>query len=444
MKRYLLSLLFGSLAATASLSAADWPSWLGENMDATWRESGIIEDFNSAEPKTLWRTPAGLGYSGPTVAEGKVFVTDYVKATGDIVNNPGGKVELTGQERIRALDLKMGEEIWSHAYDETYFLSYPAGPRAVPTVADGKVYFLGAEGKFTCLNAATGEVLWSKDFQDDYGAETPIWGYASHPLVYDGLVYTLVGGEGSVVVAFDAETGEEKWKGLSATEIGYSPPSIIEAGGVKQLMVWHSDALNSLNPATGEVLWTMPLKPNYGMAVMAPRKVGDLLFASGIGRVGALYRLASDSPGAELEWKSTPKNGVYCANSTPFILGDVIYGCDTDTSMLTAVDLYTSDRLWETSIPTLGPDGDARARHGTAFLTYHEPTGMFYLFSETGELIIADLTRGGYHEVSRWKALEPTNEAFGRPVVWTAPAFAEKSVFLRNDKEIIRVDLSVE
>ncbi len=423
-----------------TIHADDWPRWLGPNMDATWREAGIATDL--ADPKVLWRVEAGLGYSGPTVANGRVFVADYVKATGDITNNPGGKDALTGQERLRALDAETGEEIWAHAYDQDYFLSYPGGPRAVPTVADGKVYFLGAEGKLLCLNAENGELLWSKDFAKDYEAETPIWGHSAHPLVHGDLLYCMVGGEGSVVVAFDKNTGEEKWRALSATEVGYCPPTIIEQAGVEQLITWHSDALNALNPATGELLWSLPHKPKFGMSIMAPRKTGDYLFASGIGRIAALIELATDKPGAEIVWRSKPKEAVYCANSTPFILGDTIYGVDIDTSALMAVDLKTAERLWETTQATVGPNGPARARHGTAFLTYHEPSGNFFLFAETGELIIAELSREGYKELARWKALEPTNNAFGRPVVWTAPAFAMKSAFLRNDKEVFRVSLA--
>ncbi len=422
--------------------AANWPTWLGERMDSTWRETGINENFATQHPTILWRVPADLGYASPAVADGKVYLFDYVRESGEVTNAPTGKDKLTGQERVRCMNAETGEIIWSYAYDQSYFLSYPSGPRCMPSVADGRVYTLGAEGKLSCLSVEKGGLLWQKDFKEMYGAETPLWGHAAHPLLYGRLVICVVGGEGSVAVAFDKNTGEEKWRALSAAEPGYCPPSIIEHAGVKQLLIWHGEALNALSPLTGDVLWSLGLKPSFGMAIMPPRKVGDVLFASGIGKIGALIQLGSPTTDPKFVWKSTPKTGVYCANSTPFILGDTIYGCDIDTSSFMAVDLSSAERLWSSTKPTLAADAPAGARHGTAFITYHEPSGRFFLFSETGDLIIAEPSRQAYKEISRWHALDPSNTAFGRPVVWSAPAYAMKSAFIRNDKELIRVDLS--
>ena len=105
-------------------------------------------------------------------------------------------------------------------------------------VANGKVYALGAEGNLWCLNAQTGEVIWSVDYVKDYGAETPMWGFAAHPLVDGDLLYCVVGGEGSVAVAFNKNTGKEVWRALSAREPGYCPPSIIEHAGARQLLIF--------------------------------------------------------------------------------------------------------------------------------------------------------------------------------------------------------------
>jgi hypothetical protein len=179
------------------------------------------------------------------------------------------------------------------------------------------------------------------------------------------------------------------------------------------------------------------------MSIMAPQKSGNKLFASGIGRVGAVMELDDEKPGARFLWKAKPKEGLFAANVTPLIIDGVIYGCDIDTSAFTAASLETGERFWQTTLPTLGEENPERGgRHGTAFLTLHEESGRLYLFAETGHLIIAEATPDAYTEISRAKVLEPTNEAFGRPVVWAAPAFAMKSVFVRNDKELIRVNLA--
>ena len=178
------------------------------------------------------------------------------------------------------------------------------------------------------------------------------------------------------------------------------------------------------------------------MSIMPPRKSGDKLFASGIGRIGALMELEDAEPSAVIKWRGKPKNCVYCANSTPYILGDVIYGVDVDTSALMAVGLKDGERIWTTTEPTLAPGAPARSRHGTAFLVYHEGNGQFWIFNEAGDLILAELSREGYEEIARQHVLEPTNEAFGRKVVWSMPAFAGKAAFLRNDRELVRVDLA--
>lgn len=443
MKSVLLSLLGISLSA-ASLNADDWPHWLGPERDAVWREKGVIEEFPESGPEVLWRTPISLGYSGPAVAQEKVYVSDYLVEEGEVYNNPSSRSPLKGRERIQCLDLESGDVLWSHEYQRPYNLSYPSGPRAMPTVADGKVYHLGAEGNLLCLDAASGTVVWEKDLQQEYEIESPIWGFSGHPLVMGDTLYCLVGGEGSVAVAFDKDTGEEKWRALSAVEPGYSPPTLIEQAGVQQLLIWHSESINALNPADGSVYWSLPLRPNFGMSIIAPRKSGDLLFASGIGRVGAVIELAIDEPTADFLWKASPRDAVFCANSTPFIDNGVIYGCNVDTSEMIAADLKSGDRLWSSYQPTLNLESrpERSARHGTAFITKHEASGKFYLFAETGDLVIAELSKEGYKELDRAHVIAPTGEAFGRSVVWTAPAFAEKSVILRNDQEIIRVNLA--
>lgn len=421
--------------------AADWPQWLGEQRNGVWEEEGVIAEFPESGPEVSWRVPIGLGYSGPAVANGKVYLMDYQKEGGQIVNNPGKAVEITGKERVICLDAETGKLAWEHAVDRPYALSYPAGPRATVTVSGGHAYALGGMGHLTCLNAETGDLVWEKDLVKTYQPGFPIWGYSAHPLVHDGMVVTMVGGEGSSVVALDAKTGEEKWKALSSKEPGYCPPSVIEYAGTEQLIVWTPTELAALKPKSGEVLWKTPLKPNFNMSIAIPQFSDGKLYASGIGRVGALYQLDDEKPGIEMLWRGQPKTGLYSANPTPIIVGDTMYGADVDTSNLTAVALKDGERLWTTTLPVTGEEG-SRVRHGTGFLTHHAPSGRFYLFNEVGELIIAELSPKGYKELSKAKVVEPTNEAFGRKVVWSAPAFAMRSAFVRNDKELVRVDLA--
>lgn len=429
------------IAIAGLVMADDWPQWLGPDRDGTWHEQGVIAEFPETGPGVRWRVPVGLGYSGPSVADGKVFLMDYVKSDGELINNPAMAVPLKGRERVLCLDAETGKKIWEDAVGRDYELSYPAGPRATVAVAGGRAYALGAMGQLRCLDVDDGRPLWEVDLVEKYSPEFPIWGYSAHPLVHGDLVITMAGGDGSAVVALDAETGEEEWTALSAGEPGYSPPSIVEWAGREQLIVFTPEEVAALVPASGEVLWSQPLKPNYRMSIAAPQFEDGLLYASGHGRVGALFRLDSGKPAAERVWTGKPKTSLYSANATPVIAGGTMYGADADTSSLIAVDLDEGERLWQETEAVVGGH-EGGGRHGTVFLTRHEPSGRFYLFNEVGELIIAELSPERYTELDKAKVLEPTNEAFGRPVVWAAPAFALKSAFVRNDEELVRVDLA--
>ncbi|MDP6446476.1 MAG: PQQ-like beta-propeller repeat protein [Pirellulaceae bacterium] len=413
----------------------EWPQWLGPRHDSVWRETGVVLGFSAQGPKVKFRTPVGLGYSGPAVAGGRVFVTDYVKSSGQIANNPGGRNKLTGKERTVCIDARNGDVLWKYEYDRPYALSYAAGPRCTPVVDGDRVYVLGAEGDLYCLAVKDGSEVWRRSLTKDYKTTTQIWGFAAHPLVHGDLLYCVVGGAGSVAVAFDKRTGREVWKALSASEAGYCPPTLVDNGGSEELLIWHPEALNGLDPASGKVRWSRKLQPNYKMAITAPRKSGDYLFASGIGSIGALYKYEKGEP--EVVWRGKSKTAVYSANTTPFIENGVIYGCDCHSGALTAVSMEDGERLWQTFKPTTG---NRRGSHGTAYIVKNQD--RFVLFAETGDLIFAEFSASGYNEVSRAHIVDPTNECFGRPVVWSHPAFAYRCAFVRNDKELVCVDLA--
>ncbi len=436
---WVASLTFLFLSASPAVGD-DWPQWLGPKRDSVWREQGIVDRFPQQGLRVLWRVPVGYGYAGPAVADGRVFLMDYQLRSGEVTNNAGRPDRLEGAERVLCLDAADGKLLWKHEYDRPYAISFGGGPRCTPTVDGQLVYALGAEGNLSCLESPTGNVVWSKDFVKDYGAKSPFWGVAAHPLIDGDLLFCVVGGPGSVAVAFDKRTGREVWRSLSAGEQGYCPPTMIEYGGRKQLVIWHAESVNGLDPASGQVYWSVPLKPNSGMAITAPRQLGSYLLASGYGDVAVLLKLDDAKPAVEVVWRGKARNAVYCCNSTPFLEDGTIYGCDISTGALMGVRMSDGERLWQTVEPTLG--GGRRGRYGTAFIVKHED--RFFLFSETGDLILAKLSPQGYTELSRFHVLEPTSPTFGRTLVWSHPAFADKSVFARNDQELVRVSLAAE
>ncbi len=424
------------------LAADDWPHWQGPRSDGVWREKGILDTFPAGGPPVRWRVPVGAGYSSPAVANGRVFLTD--RPNSDTRGNPGGALQrasLDGRERVLCLNESDGRILWEYAYDCPYNISYPSGPRASPTVAGDRVYTLGAEGDLHCLDVATGRVVWARSFKRDFGVTTQTWGFASPPLVEGKHVICLVGGEGHTVVAFDRETGREAWRALNAREPGYAPAIVIEAGGRRQLVVWDSDAISGLDPATGTVFWSEPFKTKMAHAIGTPRHHGDFLFISSFFDGSLLLRLDRTEPKVTVEWKikgvsEVRPEGLHSLMSTPFIEDGHIYGV-CSFGQLRGLKLATGERLWETIVPTR-IDGKP-ARWTTAFLVRHE--GRFFIYNETGDLIIARLTPEGYEELSRTHLLDPTNRAGGRDVHWSHPAFANGHVFVRNDRELLRVDL---
>src|SRR5207245_6968977 len=134
-----------------------------------------------------------------------------------------------------------------------------------------------ADGWLCFLGAGEGSVLGSKDFKKARGAQTPLWGFSGHPLIDGKKLICLAGGEASTVVAFDKDTGKELWRALNAKEPGYSSPMIFEAGSKRQLIVWHPEAANSLDPETGKLYWSETFKARSGMSIATPRKLNDLL-----------------------------------------------------------------------------------------------------------------------------------------------------------------------
>lgn len=452
MPRLCLVLLLVSSAGLTT--AADWPHWRGPRHDAVWREEGLIESLPEGELDTTWRVPCELGYAGPAVADGRVYLFEYERSRGEITDNPGARDKLEGVERLRCLVSETGEEVWRHEYDRPYFVSYPSGPRCTPTVDGDRVYILGSEGDLKCLSTADGSVVWSKSFVDDYAAPTPQWGHSAHPLVDGDTLYCLVGGEGSVAVAFDKFTGEEKWRALSApsinNECGYCPPTMIMNRGVNQLVVFHPEAVCGLDPETGEQAWSVPIRSSYGMSIAQPIKLdsldGPTLFVTGYGGPSVHFRLPAGGEEPQIVWNGSPKTSVSAANATPTksAHAGLLYGIDANSSSLCAINMVNGERLWQTQKPTLGSDARSRARHGTVFAVRENDSARFWLASETGDLILARLTPEKYEEIGRKRLLEPTGDAFGRPVWWSHPAFAEKAIFARNDKEIVRVNLAAE
>ena len=459
MRAACLSVLVACHAAPAA--AADWPQWMGPNRDGVLVEPDLRDKFPAGSPQVEWTAKVGLGYAGPAVAAGKVFVMDRTLAADTAAaTNPFAKTLEKGQERVRCFDAATGADVWTRGYDCPYRISYAAGPRCTPSIDGDRVYALGAMGDLHCLTAATGAVLWAKNFPNDYGSAVPLWGFAAHPLVDGGNLICLAGGtDGRLVVAFDKLTGTEKWHALSFDgDFGYNPPVVATLAGRRTLVVWHPKAVVGLDPATGSKLWTVPMSVKAALTAPQLRVQGDRVFATSFYEGSTLIEVTAAGP--RVVWKSKAKGekpnqttDLSSIMPTPVWQADHIYGIDS-YGELRCLEAAAGRRVWSTMQATRGrltPDrvkareepSDAQPwseRWANAFLT---PCGdKTLLFNEQGELILAKLTPAGYAELDRVVVLEPTNKLAGRPVVWTHPAYADGSCFARNDEKLVRVKVT--
>jgi outer membrane protein assembly factor BamB len=423
-----LATLLTLAAISGTTTADDWPQWGGPQRDLVWREKGIVRTLPTKGllPR-VWSTPIGEGYSGPAVAGNRVYITDFL---------PDSR-----QERIHALDAATGKIIWTHSYPVRYSISYPAGPRMTPVIENDRVYTIGGMGHMFCLSTADGSVLWKKNFVSDFGTKLPIWGMVASPLIDGRQLITLVGGtKGSLVVSFDKLTGKELWRSLEDAMIGYSPPVIFTFGKTRQMIIWHPDAVSSLDPSNGQLIWQVPFRVRAGLTISTPRRVGNQLFVTAFYNGPLMIEVASDGRTAKVAWKGKSDSeirtdGLHSIISTPVFTAGHIYGV-CSYGELRCLDARTGKRVWE-SLAATGKD-----RWWNAFLVPHED--RFFIHNEQGELIIAKLSPKGYHEISRAKLVEPTRKVRRRMTIWSHPAFAHKSVFARNDKELVRVSLAAD
>ena len=446
--RFVATTLILTLLESASVAADDWPHFFGPYGDHTYREQGIVKILPEKGLPLRWKQSIQGGYSGPAVVGPHVYVMDRLAQPfdpGEVSGNPNFvRASIPGKERIRAYDSSSGELVWEHSYDcpySTVYL-YAIGPRCTPTVANGRVYTLGAEGNLLCLDAATGTLVWQRDFKSDYGLKIPEWGCAAHPLVAHGNLYCIVGGKESTLVCFDSATGAEKWRALSAEKPGYCPPSLRMIQGTEQLLVWHGEKLASLEPLKGSVFWSTDAKPLYGMAIGAPVVFENMIHVMGFNRFSMAFEVAENNQAVQTLWRGDTRTGAAGVLNTAYVDHEGFLYSAGGSREFHCVDIRTGKRHWSTSRPL---QDSHQARHGawpSAFTFHHPPSGITFIYNDHGELMTTQLSSEGYRETSRQKLIDPTHEVGGRLLVWSTPAFAQQKIYLRNDKELRCYDLS--
>jgi outer membrane protein assembly factor BamB len=464
----LFTVLSPAVIVPASAFADDWPQWLGPHRDGVWRETGIVEKFQEGGPRVRWRAPVAGGYAGPAVAGGRVFVTDWVPSgDGKPAPDATGRRVRAGRERVHCLREADGSLLWTHEYDCPYGIDYAAGPRTTPVVDGDRAYTLGAEGHLLCLDATSGKPRWSARVAGGEAAPVPEWGMATHPLIDGERLITLTGRKDGVVAAFDKRTGKPLWSALSGRSPGYAPPMIYEAAGARQLIVFHPQSVNSLDPGSGKVYWSVPIVPvENDVSIVTPRlfreeRHGDLLLVSDAWNGSVVLKLGRKSDGgtptAQVLWQrgggrgARGKDVLHLLMAAPVVRGGHVYGVHVQ-GQFRCLNALNGNPVWETF--KAANVTDVPVFWSTAFIVPHEPAGAdsdapdpeaavrAFIANEHGELILARLSPRGYEEVSRARLLAATNLDAGRPVVWSHPAFANRSVYWRNDKEVVCASLA--
>ena len=396
--------------------AEDWPQWRGPNRDGAWHETGIMEAFPAGRLEVAWRVPVGRGWSSPVVAKGRVYVTD---------------VELTpptARERVLCFSQTDGKPIWSHRYSVAYpdwaFGADGGGPRATPIVEDGKVYTIGAVGHLFCLDAVTGAVVWEKGLANDYQMEA-FSGITASPLIEGELLILYICGKpDACVVALDRNSGKEAWRALSDT-FSYSSPIVLTAGGKRQVIVWTQEAVTSLDPGTGKIWWRMEIRTPGDCAVSTPVYSDGRLLVGGL-----MLKLDPDRAGASVLWPESKaiKKRVLSNTSTAMLRGGHVFSAKT-TGELVCLDAASGGELWATNAVTFQENGSS---------IHLTPNGdSVLLFTDQGNLIRARLSAEGYQEISRAHLLDPTYAFNGRKRAWAPPAYADRRVLVRSDKELV-------
>jgi outer membrane protein assembly factor BamB len=392
--------------------AADWPQWLGPNRDNSTSE--IVAPWTEA-PRVLWRHPVGEGNSSPTVADGRVFIHSKVM----------DKLE----EEVIAYEAASGKEIWRHAYKRAEFKSgYGNGPRATPTVLDGKVYTFGITGIALCLEAATGKEVWQVDTLDRFKAKNILFGMAGSPLVDQDHVYFNVGADKASIVALDRKTGATAWQSLD-DKASYSSPILFGQGTDRQLVFLTAKGLTSLDPATGKLFWQFPLVDLLFESSTTPVKVGERIVASSItyGSAGLSLETKESKPAYKEEWKSPSLTSYF---STPVAVGtDTLYLVTGQlpfpgkrpSATLHCVDMKTGKSLWKKE--KVGTFHAALLRTGD---------NKLLMLQENGDLVLLDPSPKEYKELSRASVCGET---------WAHPVLVDGKLYLRDKKEIICVQL---
>jgi outer membrane protein assembly factor BamB len=396
------------LVLPALVLAADWPGWLGPNRDGSSPEK--VEPWK--EPlKVAWRVKVGEAHSSPIVVGDRVYL-----------HTRQGKKDA---EKVAAYNLADGKEVWSQSYERGAFKApFGGGPRGTPLYDDGKLYTYGITGILTCWDAAKGDQVWQIDTLKQFQGKNLTFGLSSSPLIVGDKLLLNVGAPGASLVAFNKKNGETVWK-MGDAAPSYASPIAYKVGSEQEVLFFTAKGLQAVDPATGKTRWSYPLVDVLNESSTTPVKMGDLFLASSItyGTVGLTRQQKEEMVEAKQAWKNP---SLTCYFSTPVVVGDYIYLATgqlgfTAQANLHCVDPKTGKALWTKE--KVGKYHAALVRTGNDKLL---------MLDDFGNVSLLDPSPEAFKELAKTKICGQT---------WVTPALSGGKVVLRDDNELICIEL---
>lgn len=408
-KRPLCCLLY--LALACECFGEDWPQFLGPQRNGISTEStALVESFPNGTPKVVWRVAGGVGMSGIAVANGKCYTT---------ANRDNHQV-------LIALDSLSGKQSWAVPLAAAYENQMGDGPRATPTINASYIFSFTGEGILTCNAQADGKQVWQRDLPKDLKTKPSDYGMSCSPLIVNNLVIVQVGASQATVIAVDATTGKTVWSAGNG-RAGYSSPALLNIAGRSQIVAFAGSECLGLDPSTGNVLWQFPYVTDYECNAATPVAIGDQVFiSSGENHGSVLLQITPKGAAFEVTkaWESQGTGSALRSEwQTPLVTGDLLFGFDNVGSAgpvtnLTCLDSQTGKVLWK----------QMRFGKSNGILA----DGKLLISTMDGELVLVRAQRSGFAELARAKVLGKTRQA---------PALSNGFAFLRDDEEIVCLDL---
>ena len=392
---------------------AQWPQWRGPSADGTWQCPGLPLEIEN--PQRIWKKEISGGFSGVTVSDGKVYTMD--------------RPEKKDIERILCLDAMTGKIIWEHRYAASYKgLSYDSGPRASVTIHSGKAYSLGSVGHIHCLNAGTGKVIWSKDSVKQLGALRPTWGFAASPVIWKNTVIYQVGTQDGGYIAFDKNSGKERWRG-SDDPAGYATPVFTRHREQDLMLAWTPENIRGMSPDTGQVLWSVPYKIKYGVSIAMPIFHDETVLVCGYWHGSRAIKLGESPTDATLLWQD--EENIRGLMAQPLYRDGLVYLLDRSNG-LCCFELTTGKRLWNDADSHTVTPADRNPQATMIWARDGKRNDRALILNANGELLSITLGKDGFKIHSRAQVTGKT---------WAHPAYANGHIFARSDREIVCLKL---